>query len=262
MATGSWLIGSYETMPAQTWSVTANAVTEDVTIAAGNYYLEDTTTSRSLCEAAQTALNSHSQVADATVVLGRDRLVHIDCSVALAIDFTDTVARNMLGFQANLLSATGHDASLISRYLWVPDKPESPEEAILGVEGYTVKNVRAGLSGLNGHVVITQNDERVYNNFFWDCLLPDRFWTTNELGGEWHEFWDTVVSQGLRFKLYRNATNDETSETAVNITAGNQLGPYKYRFSGGRTQFDVRRKQPLADANFRVELPVIVVEDY
>jgi hypothetical protein len=264
MVAGSWLVGSYEDMPAQTWSVTANAVTEDVTIPAGSYYLDDSTNSRSLVQAVATALNSHSQISDAVCLLAPDRHVFMETTATnFDVTFTDTVARNMLGFSANLSGDSSYFAPLYSRYLWVPGKRESPSEAIQGVDGYTVKDTRAGLSGLGGRVVVTHNDERTYNEFFWDCLTAARFWTTSELGGEWHEFWDTVVSAGLRFKLYRGTTESSSVDTDVGLLASDQLGPYKHRFTqGGRVAFDVQRKQALADANFRVTLPVIVVADY
>lgn len=263
MVAGSWLVGSYENMPAQTWSVTANAVTENVTIPAGSYYLDDSTNSRSLVQAVTTALVSHSEIsAAAACLLAPDRHVFIDAPLTISITFTDTVARDMLGFSGNLSGAGYYQAPLYSRYLWVPGRRESPETAIQGAEGVIVKDTRVGLSGLGGRMVFTHNDERVVNDFFWDCLSADRFWTTSELGGEWHEFWDTVVSAGLRFKLYRDTTESTTDDADVNLLAADQLGPYKLRTSGNGLRFNVQRKQDLADANFRVSLPVIVVADY
>ena len=97
MATGSWLVGSYENLPAQTWSVTANSVTEDVTIPAGDYYLDDSTNSRSLVLAVATAMNTHSELSDVVCLLAPNRHVFMESpgSTNFNVTFTSTVASTM-----------------------------------------------------------------------------------------------------------------------------------------------------------------------
>src|SRR5688572_3890186 len=140
-------------MPAQTWSVAVQGgATEDITIPAGSYYLEDSTGAYSLCEAVATALDTHTDLSGSACYLGTDRQVYIEVDANCTIAFTDIIARNMLGFQTadTSVNDTVHIASLISRYLWVPDKPESPMDAILGVDGHEVKDTKIGISGLGG----------------------------------------------------------------------------------------------------------------
>lgn len=266
MAVGSWLIGSYEGMPAQTWSVNVGGTIENIVIPAGDYYLEDTVTAYSYCETVATAMEQHSLLANVVCYLGIDRHVYIEVDANCTITFTDIVGRNFLGFVAGDTSGSAgtFDASLISRHLWVPDKPESPESAILGVSGHKIKDTLVGMSGLGGYVEFNHNDTRRYNAFWWRHIEDDRYWTASELGGEYESFWDTVLSAGLRFKLYRDTTEDPlTAETPVVLSVSDMLGPYKLRPPRSDIAFDLQRDaHPRLDYTFRVDIPVVQVPDY
>lgn len=251
-------------MPQQTWSVTVGAVTEDCVIPAGSYYLDDPVSALSFCDAIVAALNTHTTIAagaDPTCVIAQNRHIRIAWTGAFSITFTDTLLRDVLGFTGNLSAASAYQATHISDYLWVPGKPESPDEAILGVNGRKIKDTRIGQSGLDGRVVSRHNDTRIVNRFWWQHIVQARYWTSSELGGEWQTWWDVVASSFLRWKLYRDVTDDDGSTSDMSL-GSTFLGPYKMRAPREVVDFDMDRSVPNMDSTFGVELPAVVVPEY
>lgn len=253
----SVLIGSRH-ITAQTWSVTTNSVTEDIEIPAGEYYLSDPSSALSYCTAVAAALNTHSEMTLATCYVSETRQVRITASPNTAIVFTDTDGSDFLGYNANLSSGAAHVAPLISDYLWSPGKPESPLEAILGVPGRKVKDTRVGVSGLGGRMVSTHNDTRMLARFVWRHVVRARYWTTDELGGEFVTFWDMVLSGFARWKLYRDVV-EGSGTSAMDLT--DPLGPYKIRPPSDTVEFDIDREVEMLDLNFSVNIPAIIVPE-
>lgn len=264
MVTSNLLIGSYESVPQCTLSITANAVVDATqSIAAGSYYLYDSSNSLSLLYQLRAALEAHTQITTATVWIGPDRKVHITTSPNnAAISFTgDTTARDLLGFTGNLLSASQHNASLISPLLWSPRMTEI-SEAPLGLAGRRVYDTVVGSSG-TANVVATQHNSWVQNDFRWRNVPVARVWTTSELGGEWVKFYDQVLRKFRRFKLYRTFSDIAGDTTPGSLT--DVLGPYKMRHEGGLVQWEYKRESvggsgPV-DMLSPIELPVVVVSE-
>lgn len=266
MPLSAWLIGSYPSLPAQGMEVTANASQETITVAAGDYYLDDWSGTRSYLAALQTALETHTQITTATVWLGRDRLVHFAFDTATAIDFTDTEGRDLIGMNGNLASTTADDADTVSPYLWVPDRPENALSAALGRDGDPVYDtVVSATGGLDANLVSTGFDTRTFNDFDFR-FVPTRYFDSGSdvnNGGEWRAFHEVVVRRFRRFKLYRQSLHDETDDTAVGLLGSNQLGPYRMRHEGnGPIRFVNEREIGFVERLHRVRLPVIQVPEY
>lgn len=250
MATvGAWLIGSRPNVPETTVEVTANSVTENVTIPAGDYYLDDSTASLSLAEAWATALATHSEITAASCVLSQDRLMRTSATVNGTGTFTATFPANsivldMLGYNSNLSpAAASFTADRISSYLWVPGRTESPQLSRLGTEGryhYDTQILSAGTS----HRTAVSNNKR--RHALWKFYSVDnaRVWSEDELGGEWITFFDTVLVKAWLFKLYRNTTNDESSTSDVSLSSANRQGPYVMVHDGGEIRSPYERTIP------------------
>lgn len=266
MPLSSWLIGSWPSMPAQSIAVTINANQETLVIASSDYYLEHHTASLSFLDALETALESHSEAPTVTVSLGRDRLVRITSSAAVAIDWTSdgSGAQSMVGATGNLASATDHEMGAVSPFLWVPDRPENPS-ARLGRTGDTVYDtVVSGSAGDESSqtIVATQFNVRTFNEFDFRYVPNEYFDTGSDTnnGGQYRAFFDTVVSQFRRFNLYRETIHDEADTTAVSLLSANRIGPYRYRPRGPIRFVNDREIANVEDLH-RVRLPVIYDPD-
>lgn len=266
MPDSSWLIGSYPSMPEQTLSVTANAVTADVTIDAGSYYLHDHLSSRSLVEVTAAAIQSHTQITTCTGILSRDRMVRFTADIAFSLTWTDTVARDVLGFTGNLTPAdTTHVADVVSQYLWVPDR-ESDPDARLGRDGDVMYDtVVSSSGGSDAHIVATQHDSRVINEFDFHHVRTAYFDTGVDVnnGGQYRAFFTEVLRRFRRFKVYENTLHDENSSTDVGLLAGDALGPYRFRpAGGGPIRFSNVRHIPKVEKYHRAVLPVVLTSEY
>lgn len=258
----SFLIGSDPDVPACELEVTANGSTEIILVSGGSYYLDDPTSSLSLIRQFATAILSHAQVSACSAWIGRDRLVHLSCTPATAIDFMgDVHARNMMGFTGNLASATTHNANLISKWLWSPRKTES-SSTIFGAHGLEKKDTKVGGSS-TARNEWTHHNTIVVNDFSWRYIALDRVWSLNELGGEMKAFWSEVLSKGFQFKLYRNREDVAGDTTDINLvsTLGIQLGPYEMR-PDGDVSWVYKREVSMVDYLSPCNLPVIKVPEY
>ena len=263
MPLSSWWVGSFPDLPTQTISVTANAVTEDLDIAAGSYYVAHHSGPLSLCEALETALETHSEITTATVILSRDRLVRVTCDVAFTLTWTDTEARDVLGCANFGVSQTTQVAPNVSPYLWVPDRPADPS-ARLGRDGDTVYDTVVSQSGGSpANIVATQHDERTYNTFDVRFIRSQYFDSgVGSIGGEYRTFFDTVLRRLRRFALYRDTLHDEADTTSVGLINGNHLGPYRMVPGDGPIGFANRLELPYVVRLHRATVSVVQTSEY
>lgn len=263
MPLSTWWIGSHPSMPSQSMQVTANASEETITVAAGDYYLHDSSSSFSYITALATALVTHTQISSVTITLGRDRLVHFVFDPATAIEFTDTEGRDMIGMNGNLASTTDDDADTVSPFLWVPDRPENPS-ARVGRDGDIVYDtVVSATGGPDSTLVATGFNSRQFNDF--DVrYIPDAYFDngidTNN-GGQYRCFFDTVLRRFRRFKIYRNTLHTEGDETNVGLLGSNQIGPYRYRLNRGPLRFVNEMETGRVARLRRARIPVIYSPD-
>lgn len=261
--TGAWWFGARPSMPAQTWSVTSNSVTEDIVIPAGSYYLDDSSSSRSLVSVVETALNGHSQITNTvSCFLARDRLVRITDDNPIDITFTNTDARDILGFTGNLSGTGAYEAQNVSDFLWVPDRPADPD-ARLGRDGDTVDDtVFSSSAGTEATLVATQWDERTWNTFRVDHI-PNAYGDPGtDVGGTYRTFWHEVLRRFRNIAIYDSTLHDETSDTAVGLLASNRHGPYRWRPPGGPVRYELPRVIPNVHRLHRVSIDVVQTAEY
>lgn len=215
-------IGSYPTLPAQTMSVTANAVTADVVLASRSYYLYDTTAygaDWSLIDRLESAIATHAELVgqNVTVVLQRDLRVRIDADINFTLTWpVDGVLRDLLGFTGNLSpAADSHTAPDISPLIWSAGRTAS-YRARLDTSGTPVHDTAVGQAA-TGVVTATRHNTLRSNAAIWRYVANSRIWTTDEENGEFFVFWQEVLSRARRFKIWRNTTEDSASTTAITL---------------------------------------------
>lgn len=263
MPLSSWWIGSFPDMADQTIAVTANAVAENLTIAAGSYYVAHHSSPSSLCEALEDALETHSEITTATVIMSRDRLVRATCDVAFTLSWTDTDARDVLGAANWAVSQTTQVAPNVSPYLWVPDRPENPS-ARIGRDGNTRYDTVVSMSGGSAaNIVATQHDERTYNSFDVRFVRNEYYDSgSGSVGGEYRTYFDTVLRRFRRFAVYRQTLHDEADTTAAGLVAGNHLGPYRKVPGNGPIGNVHNREIAHVERLHRVNLSVVQTSEY
>jgi hypothetical protein len=209
------LIGSYPNLSAQSLTITVGATVEVIVLPAGSYYFRDGTASLSLLAALETAINAHSLIAGATVVLQRDLKVFISGNgTAFALTWpVDNQLRDMIGATGNLVSATTHTMPNQSRLVWSAGK-RGRFTSRLGTDGTPVHDTATGQAATG---VVTSASHNTYrsNSVTWRYVRNARVWTTSEAAGEYFAFWDAVLRHSRRFKVYRDTTEDPASTTAI-----------------------------------------------
>lgn len=265
LITTAWLMGSEPDVPATTISVTCNAVTEDLAIPAGDYYLWDSTAANSALDMLSDVLETHSEIGigDISPVLGRDRIPRFTGPLAFSIDsWSDLTFRDILGFTGTeAFASTTQAAAGFSRYLWSPGRCEIPD-APLGSQGLPYKDTAKGMSG-DGVVVATTNNTGRKNRFQFRLVQSARVMTSAESNGEYVAFWDAVVSRYFRWKLYREVTEEDTAvdTTSANLL-GEVLGPYKLLQRDGLDEFAYSRSLSRVELFSPVEIPCLLVSEY
>lgn len=261
----AWLMGSEPNVPETQIDVTANAVTETLTLPASDYYPWDPTAANSCINQLHDALESHSEIGigGCTAFIGRDRLPRFTCGNAFSIDsWTDLTFRTILGFTGTeAFAATTQIPSGLSNYLWSPGRCEIPD-APLGSQGLPYHDTAVGMSG-DAVVVATTNNSGRKNSFRFNLVQNTRAMLGNEIPGQYSLFWGAVVRRFYRWKLYRDITEEDELVDATQATlTGEVLGPYKLLRQSGVLELDYQRELTRLELYNTVELPALLVDEY
>lgn len=264
LITTDWVFGSEPDVPATTISVTANAVTEDIVLPASDYYPWDSTAANSALNQLHNALESHSEITSCSAFFGRDRLPVFTCDLSYSINsWSDLTFRNILGFTGTeAIAGTTQTPSGFSSYLWSPGRCHVPE-APLESQGLPYKDTAVGMSG-DAVVIATTNNTGRKNGFRWGRVYNTRVLTSSEGVGEFVNFWDEVLSNFYRFKIYMGITEEDTDadDTQVNLGAPTVLGPYKWLRGGDLSEFEYSREVSRLELFNTIEVPAILVDEY
>lgn len=259
-------IGSSPNLPAQTMSVTANAVTEDVVLPARSYYLDDGVSAFGLVYRLGANLTGHSELlGGVTCVVQRDLRVRIESDAAVAFTLTwptDGVLRDLLGFTGNLTpAATSHTATSISPLIWSAGRTAS-YRARLGTDGVPVHDTMVGQSA-PGTVRATSYNSYRTNTVTWRYVSNARVWTTDEEGGEFYAFWDQCLRRLAHFKIYRGTVEDSASTTAITLgTVLPSSGAYVLAPQERVGEMPWDREFKLVESSHPIELPVVTTPEY
>ena len=88
--------------------------------------------------------------------------------------------------------------------------------------------------------------------------------TASELSGEYASFWNTVVSNYYRWKLYRDVTEEDTATdtTDAALVSADVIGPYKWLPRDGLDQFEYERSVSRVELFSPVEIPCLLTSEY
>jgi hypothetical protein len=216
------LIGSYPSIPATTLTVTANAVATGLSWTSASLYLSHPTGALSILTTLAALIDTHAQLVGTSCVVTRSRRVLITNATAFALTWgSDTTLRDLLGFTANLASATSHLATNVSPLLWAPGKNEHTIAGRQDTSGIPVHDTFAGRSA-PGLVVATRNNTWHRNTLGWRYVHVDRVEQTTATNGTWAVWWDTVASRFRRFWVCRDVTED-SADTTTAMTLSTKL---------------------------------------
>jgi len=217
----AWFIGSV-TIAAQTFTVNGVAVI----VAAGTYYLSDTTVGRSLL--GQVAAAMTPQAAGATAVLLGSGKVRLTATGNFTLTWgTATVLRDLLGYTGNLAAANTYTATLHSNLWWSPGKPALFALSPLGVTGQRRHIVSQSISAYSGKTESTSHGSRTFQRFTFEKVDSERLKAANtddSAGGEYEAWFRQVAVRSARFKVYHNTVEDSSSTSA--FTYDSVHGPY------------------------------------
>lgn len=220
-----WFIGS-RTIARQDFQINGNAVS----VPAGTYYLTDPTAALSLLEQVITAMGVGLLFAPTAVLLGSGK-VRLTAAGAFTVTWgTATALRDLLGFTADLASATSHTATLKSPLWWSPGKPALFALTPLGVTGQPRYILSQSMSAYSGRAESTSHGARRYQRFVFEKVDSERVSTPSALGGEYGTWFEAVAVRSARFKMYRDAVEDVAS--VAEFTYDTVHGPYVLPLGG------------------------------
>lgn len=217
----TWLIGSIEALPLQSFTIDAFAAS----ILSGNYYLYAADGSLSLLSRFAAQMTA-AGLAGVTVVVLENRRVRISASSTFSVTWgAATWLRDLLGFTGNLSGASSYTATNISPLLW--SGGEVSRACPTGVVGYPVEDAEISVSADGTRQITTFFATHYHDDFTWEAVHISRFWSTTDAGGTWQTFRTTVVVPGHRFQVFETVEEDTSSTTAV--TWPTRIGVYKMR---------------------------------
>lgn len=260
-------IGSYPSLPEQTISTTANAVTEDFVLPTRSYYLTEASPSAFdlLYRLSTNSVGLAELPLGLSFTLQRDLRVRVTSLDAVAFTLTwptDGVLRDLLGFTGNLSpAATIHTAPNISPLIWSAGRTAS-YRARLGTDGVPVHDTMVGQSA-PGTVRATSYNSYRTNTVTWRYVSNARVWTTDEEGGEFYAFWDQCLRRLVHFKIYRGTVEDSASTTAITLgTVLPSSGAYVMAPSERVGEMPWGREFGLVESSHPIELPVVTTAEY
>lgn len=256
----SLLMGSHGDFPATVIELTANAVVEEITVAAGSYFVFGATASESFAAAVETAFESHSEVASCSVELLQNRRIRITCDVAWSMPVVDKSSFSVMsGFRVDTATATANTSDDYSRLIWVPDKLHS-QRAAVGSQGLYRYDTAVGQSA-PGRVTATQNFERLFDTFSWRNVIQERVMTEDRNGGEWVEFHRECLRKLYHFRLYPFVGFDDTATPVSSF--GDHLGvDYVWSPPGGMVGETLSWTFEHLETYGGIKLPVVSASDY
>lgn len=255
----SYLIGSDPVFPTQDVSIDASPET----VAAGSsgaLYLYHATSTLSLLDQFVAAMTSAGVAAPAAVLLESGK-VRISSSGVFTVTWTDQHLADMMGFSGDpLTGATSYTADNISKYIWVPGRGHTPEESPIGVGGQKRYMRSQTVAPDASQVTFLHTATTTTETLRFDVVPKEMFETASGLGGEFTEFFETVLVGGARWQHYEYVNYSSTSTTAATLTGA--LGPYVMRGMGNTRPFERDGGAPRVEKYYNLSIPMLLVNEY
>ena len=244
----AWIIGSVKDL---SYALEVDATVGSVS---GSRYLYHPTGSLSILDAVRLALVA-AGYAGAAVVLTRDRRVRISSGAGnVAVTWTDTGLRDLLGFVTDLSGAPNYTATYPSPLLWSPAKPLASELSPRGTYGIRRSLTYMTQSPSDGSTFAFSHGTRTDQRYSCACVDIDRVMTASNLGGEWARFFDEVIAKGFSFYVYLDVTEESGSSTTATLTGG--LGPYVVAPDGRAARWAYQRARGFEWTDKRADVVV------
>lgn len=255
----AWLIGSYASLPEQTFLVNASIET----VSAGDYYLYSATDALSLLKQVEDALTA-AGVTNPVVTLCQNRKVKLSADVGFGMTWgVGTLLRDLLGFEGTGLAvATSHVATLVSPLLWSPGRQESSMLSPLGTRGHIEYLSRQSVSPYSGRTETISHGSREFQRFWFPLVLTERARTSTDEGGTFANWFSNVAVRGARWYLWRNVLENPASTTAATLSTA--LGPYIYSATGKGVAWKFERSKGFerSEEAVDIDLPCHVCPEY
>lgn len=226
MAATSLLVGSIRLEAA---TIEVNGVA--VNLAAGRYYLRHPSSSLSLVDVWQQALQSIVGAATVVVTQGLRVRQATTAGNPVAVDWLDATAwRDALGYAGDLASSESpHQADYQSALLWSPGWIATPE-TLLGTAGWVETDATHHVSADGTTMLVTTYYEQVRQALSWTEIEAHRMRVPagQNAGGTFHELHEQSLKRGYSFRWYveQNEVAGSTTAMSWDDTADNSFGPY------------------------------------
>jgi hypothetical protein len=218
------LIGSIPDLPAYAYTINGTAYG----IATGDYYLYDSTDSRSIL--AQIVADAATEgITGFAAFLTEAGYVRFTATDSFNFAWTDSDFRDLLGATAGTGASTDWTATNKSPLYWSPAAPGTPTDSPANVQGAPYYDGQFTMSPSGATSMLTRHNTQTRQGWTWRMIPQSRIWTTDitGLGGEFRRFYDVCLSLRYRYKHYTSVSEGTTS-TAMSF-GGSTLGPYKLR---------------------------------
>lgn len=202
-----------------------------ITMPAGRYFLNSVGNgSNSFCDELEAQMESAMGAGSSSVTIDDNSdtsfgVVTIARSSAFTITWTSTSIRDLLGFSGNRGSAASHVSNFHVKYLFLPNcgrsgimAPESSDGAI--ESDYTLS------LGTDGTAYALAYSKRYKDTLEFRMLKGSKTWeATASLTHEtFQQFYEDVISLGLRVRFHRDRATDGTYRTWV-VEDGGSFAP-------------------------------------
>lgn len=202
MTTDGRVEAQFTVPAAETWAVTTGAGAATLTLTPGTYYHATFAPALQAALIAQVPLNIGTwSVTYSTGASGTGKYtiaVTVPASESLAIVFTTTTARNLIGFTGNVSATGSATGTNQARGLWIPDCAFNidghPSSAPIVTDARETESPTGDVFGLVGNV------KYVHTNARWSMVAVNRTWIGAEtiVNQSWERFClDAVLGQGI-----------------------------------------------------------------
>lgn len=264
-AKSSYLIGSHASWPDTTVTIDPTPGTpapsaETISASLGGLYVTHATSTLSGTAQLLAALTA-AGVGSAAVELLDSGKIKISGGATFSVTWTDALGAAFFGFDGSALTgASSYTADEISKYIWVAGRGHTPTESPIGVGG-AINYMRRQTEATDGsQVTFVHGSTRTTETLRFDVVPKALFETADGLGGEFSQFWSTVLVGGAHFQHYEYENYTSTGTTALSL--GTALGPYVMRGKQGTRPFRRNAGAPRVDKYYDLSLSMLQVPEY
>lgn len=258
MARASWMIGSLDPLPAQSFTINGNAATFD----ALPYYLHHDTPSLSALAHLEGQMFLCG-VSNPSARLTKDRRVRLsgDANFTVTWPGDSTLRYKVFGFGGDLSGSNDYVATFVSELLWSSGHNASPQRSPVDVGGHTIHDTDI-VTSRDGTQTATTHYSLTVEDWLWKMALKDRVQTGSNLGGEFARWFDEVLRKCAKFMHFYNV--EEINGSTDDAVLDTSFGPYEFRNDGRSVDWLFRRSAGFmwVEKAYEIEFSALLVSQY